>query len=164
MSFFAEFFADATHFSSSTADGPDKVAYTVLKHLPRSGVDFLLHNFNLSWCLDFFPCILKISSTCIIPIRKMEILYFPVSFRLISLTSCVSKLFELIIISLLLFFLESNSILSLFARPVSALDDPLSIKYFYLSQSISDGFNKSRPGSRTILATIDFSVSPHRSR
>ena len=36
----------------------------------------------------------------------------PASFRPISLTSCVSKLFERIILSRLLFFLESNSILS----------------------------------------------------
>ena len=63
----------------------------------------------------------------------------PASFRPISLTSCVLKLFERIILSRLLFFLESNSILS-----------PRH------SQSISDGFNKPRPGSRTILSTIDF--------
>ena len=56
----------------------------------------------------------------------------------------------------LLFFLESNSILSPhqagFRPGRSTLDQIL-----YLSQSISDRFNKSRPGSRTILSTIDFS-------
>ena len=80
----------------------------------------------------------------------------PTSFRPISLTSCVSKLFERIILSRLLFFLESNSILSPrqagFRPGRSTLDQNL-----YLSQSISDGFNKPRPGSRTILSTIDFS-------
>ena len=80
----------------------------------------------------------------------------PASFRPISLTSCVSKLFERIILSRLLFFLESNSILSPrqagFRPGRSTLDQIL-----YLSQSISDGFNKPRPGSRTILSTIDFS-------
>ena len=78
------------------------------------------------------------------------------SFRPISLTSCVSKLFERIVLSRLFFFLESNSILSPrqagFRPGRSTLDQIL-----YLSQSISDGFNKSRPGSRTILSTIDFS-------
>ena len=44
----AEFLAAASNFSSSTATGPDKVAYPMLKHLPRSGMDFLLHIFNLS--------------------------------------------------------------------------------------------------------------------
>ena len=44
----AEFLAAASNLSSSTATGPDKVAYPMLKHLPRSGMDFLLHIFNLS--------------------------------------------------------------------------------------------------------------------
>ena len=44
----AEFLAAASNLSSSTATGPDKVAYPMLKHLPPSGMDFLLHIFNLS--------------------------------------------------------------------------------------------------------------------
>ena len=80
----------------------------------------------------------------------------PASFRPISLTSCVSKLFERIILSRLLFFLESNSILSPhqagFRPGRSTLDQIL-----YLSQFISNGFDKPRPGSRTILSTIDYS-------
>ena len=80
----------------------------------------------------------------------------PASFRPIFPTSCVSKLFERIILSRLLFFLECNSILSPcqagFCPGRSTLDQIL-----YLSQFISDGFNKPRPGSRTILSTTDFS-------
>ena len=118
-------------------------------------MDFLLHIFNLSWSLHSFSSIWKTSS--IIPIHKMgKPLDSPASFRPISLTSCVSKLFERIILSRLLFFLESNSILSprqaSFHLGRSILDQIL-----YLSQSISDGFNKPRPGSRTILTTIHFS-------
>ena len=106
-----EFLAAASNLSSSTAIGPDKVAYPMLKHLPRSGMDFLLHIFKLSWSSHSFPSIWKTSS--IIPIHKMEkLLDSPASFRPISLTSCVSKLFGRIILSSLLFFLESNSILS----------------------------------------------------
>ena len=66
------------------------------------------------------------------------------------------KAFERIILSRLLFFLESNSILSPrqagFHPGQCTLDQIL-----FLSQSISDGFNKPRPGSRTIHSTIDFS-------
>ena len=127
----------------------------MLKHLPRSGMDVLLYIFNFSWSSHSFPSIWKTSS--IIPVHKMgKPLDSPASFRPISLTSCVSKLFERIILSRLLFFLESNSILSPrqagFRPGRSTLDQIL-----YLSQSISDGFNKPRPGSRTILSTIDFS-------
>ena len=151
----AELLAAASNLSSSTATGPDNVAYPMIKHLPRSGMDFLLHIFNLSWSSHSFPSIWKTSS--IIPIHKMgKPLDSPASFRPISLTSCVSKLFERIILSRVLFFLESNSILSPrqagFRPGRSTLDQIL-----YLSQSISDGFNKPRPGSRTILSTIDFS-------
>ena len=62
-----EFFAAASNLSSSTATGPDKVAYPMLKHLPCSGMDFLLHIFNLSLSSHFFPSIWKTSS--IIPIH-----------------------------------------------------------------------------------------------
>ena len=118
-------------------------------------MDFLLHIFNFSWSSHSFPSIWKTSS--IISIYKMgKPLDSPGSFRPISLTSCVSKLFEHIILSRLLFFLESNSILSPRKAGLrsgrSTLDQIL-----LLSQSISDGFNKPRPGSRTILSTIDFS-------
>ena len=153
----AEFLAAASNLTSSTVTGPDKVTYPMLKHLPRSGMDFLLHIFNLSWSSHSFPSIWKTSS--IIPIPKMgKPLDSPASFRPISLTSSVSRLFERIILSRLLFFLESNSILSPrqagFHPGRSTLDQIL-----YLSQPISDGFNKPRPGSRTILSTIDFSKS-----
>ena len=141
----AEFLAAASNLSSSTATGPDKVAYPMLKHLPRSGMDFLLHIFNLSWSSHSFPSIWKTSF--IIPIHKMgKPLDSPASFRPISL----------IILSRLLFFLKSNSILSprqIGFRPGRYTLDQI----LYLSQSISDGFNKPRPGSRTILSTIDFS-------
>ena len=147
--------AAASNLSSSTATGPNKVTHLMLKHLPRSGMDFLLHIFNLSWSLHSFPSIWNTSS--IIPIHKMGIpLDSPASFRPISITSYVSKLFERIILSRLLFFLEFNSILSprqTGFRPGRSTFDQI----LYLSQSISDGFNKSRPGSWTIVSTIDFS-------
>ena len=127
----------------------------MLKHLPRYGMDFLLHIFNLSWSSHSFPSIWKTSS--IISMHKMgKPLNSSASFWPISSTSSVSKLFERIILSRLLFFLESNSILSPcqagFRPGRSTLDQIL-----YLSQSISVGFNKPRPGSRTILSTSDFS-------
>ena len=53
----AEFLAAASNLFSSTAIGPEKVACPMLKHLPRSGMDFLLYIFNLSWTLHSFPSI-----------------------------------------------------------------------------------------------------------
>ena len=127
----------------------------MLEHLPCSGMDLLLHIFNLSWTFHSFLSIRKTSS--IFPIHKMgKPLDSPASFRPIFFIYCVSKLFELIFLSRLLFFLESKSILSPrqagFRPGRSTLDQIL-----YLSQSISDEFNEPRPGSRTILSTTDFS-------
>ena len=145
----AEFLAAASNLSSSTSTDPDKVAYPMSKHFPRSGMDLLLHIFGLSWSSHSFPSIWKASS--IIPIHKIgKPLDSPVSFRSISLTSCVLKLFERII----LFFLESNSILSpsqaSFRPGRSTLDQIL-----YLSQSISDGCNNpGRALGRSCLLSI----------
>ena len=157
----AEFLAAASNLSSSTATGPDKVAYPMLKPLPnpmlipRSGMGFVLHIFNLSWSSHSFPSIWKTSS--IIPIHKMgKPLDSPASFRPISLSppayqSCLNASFYPVYSSfwnLIPFSLHQAGV-----RPgLSTLDQIL-----YLSQSISDGFNKPRPGSRTILSTIDFS-------
>ena len=86
----AEFLAAASNLSSSIATGPDKFAYPMLKHLPRSGMDLLLYIFNLSWSSHSFPSIWKTSS--IIPIHKMgKPLDSPAFFRPISLTSCLNS-------------------------------------------------------------------------
>ena len=46
----------ATCPEESTATGQDRVAYSMLKHIPRSGIDFLLPIFNLSFlCIPFLP-------------------------------------------------------------------------------------------------------------
>ena len=129
----AEFLAATSSLSSSTATGPDIVAYPRLKHLLCSGMDFLPHIFNLSWSLPFFPSIWK--TFFIIPIHMMgKLLDSPAFFRPISLTSRISKLFKCIILSRLL-FLESNFILSPrqagFRPGRSTLDQVL-----YLSQSV----------------------------
>ena len=126
-----DFFAATTNRFSSTASGPDKVVYLILKHLPRFEMNFLLHMFNLSWTLHSFPTIWKTSF--IITIQKMgKPLDSPASIGHISL-SCVSKLFERIIRSRLLFFLESTVIpFSLPDRSVSVLDGLLWIKFCFL--------------------------------
>ena len=95
---------------SSSATGSDKIAYFMLQHLPCSSMDFLLHNFNLSWSLHSLSSFWKTSIIPIHMIRKR--LDSTASFQLISLTFCVSKLFECIIVSRLFFFMESNSIAS----------------------------------------------------
>ena len=116
----AEFLVAASNLTSSTATGPDKVAYPMLKHLPRSGMDLLLYIFNLFWSSHSFPSVWKTSS--IIPIHKMGILFHslsPPAYR-----SCLNASFYLVYSS----FWDLIPF-SLPARPVSALLGLHSIKF-----------------------------------
>ena len=129
-----------SNLSSSTASGPDQVAYPLLKHLPEPAQLLLLSLFNRSWHSHTFPSCWK--PTTIIPIHKPgKPTSSPSSFRPIFLTTCISKLFEGLILSRLTFHLESNHLLSTcqagFRPGRSSLDQILT-----LSQSIWDGFQK----------------------
>ena len=78
----------------------------------------------------------------------------PASFQPISLTSCVSKLFEHIILSSLLLFVECN-FTSLPVRPVSALDGLHSIKFCtFLRPFQMELTNPSRTLGRSCLLLI----------
>ena len=145
------------NLSSSTASGPDQIAYPLLKHLPEPAQLLLLSLFNSSWYSYTFPSCRK--PTTIIPIYKPgKPTSSPSSFRHISLIFCISKLFERLVLSRLTFHLESNHLLSTcqagFRPGRSSLDQILT-----LSQSIWDGFQKKKPPDQTILAFVDFSTA-----
>ena len=141
-----------SNFSSSTASGPDQIAYPLLKHLTEPAQLLLLSLFNMSWHSHTFPSCWK--PTTIIPIHKPgKPTSSPFFFRPISLSSCISKLFERLILSGLTFHLESNHLLSTCQAGFRPGRSPLDQ---ILSQSIWDGFQKKKPPDRTILASVDF--------
>ena len=149
----AEILAAASNLSSSSATGPDKVAYPMLKHIPRSGMDFLLHIFNLSWSLHSFPSIWKTSS--IIPIHKMgslSTLLLPSGLSLSppAYQSCLNASFYFVYSSfwnLIPFFLP--------ARPVSALDGLHLIKFCTFLSPFRMGLtNPGRALGRSCLLSI----------
>ena len=143
------------NLSSSTASGPDQTAYPLLKHLPEPAQLLLLSLFNRSWHSHTFPSCWK--PTTIIPIHKPgKPTSSPSSLRPISLTSCISKLFERLILSRLTFHLESNHLLSTYQAGFRPGRSPLD-QILILPQSIRDGFQKKKPPDRTILASVDFS-------
>ena len=151
----AELSTAISKLSSSTASGPDQIAYPLLKHLPKPAQLHLLSLFNKSWSSHSFPSCWK--PTPIIPIHKPgKPTSSRSSFRPISLTSCISKLFERLILFRLTFHLKSNHHLFTcqadFRPGRSSLDQILTS-----SQSIWDGFQKKKPPDRTILASVDFS-------
>ena len=76
------------------------------------------------------------------------------SYRPISLISCTFKLFKRMVLRRLIYFLEQQGTLS----PVRAGFRPgrSTVDQVFLSQSIADSFHQSKPGARTVLATVDF--------
>ena len=157
-----------SNFSSSTASGPDQIAYPLLKHLPEPAQLLLLSLFNRSWHSHTLPSCWK--PTTIIPIHKPgKPTSSPSFFRPISLTSCISKLFERLILSGLTFHLESNHLLSTCQPAFVLVGHPLT--KFCLNQSGRLSKEKtSRPndfgfclllqGLRLGLALCSFSQTP----
>ena len=94
-----------------TACGPDYIHYQLLKHLPESALQVLLDLMNDIWETDDLPSILKLAN--VIPIPKPGKDHSePSNYRPIALTNCVCKTMERMINARLVWFLESNGLLS----------------------------------------------------
>ena len=78
------------------------------------------------------------------------------SYRPISLTSCLARLFEKCILKRVTYFSESKSIISESQAGFRPSRSTVSQTTF-LSQSILNGFHKPKPPLRTILTSFDFS-------
>ena len=154
----AELLAAASNLSSSTATGPDKVAYPMLKHLPRSGMDFLLHIFNLSWSSHSFPSIWKTSS--IIPIHKMgKALDSPAFFRLSLSPPAYQSSLNVSFYPVFSFFWNLIPFF-LPARPVSALDGLHLIKFCTFLSPFRMGLtNPGRTLGQSCLLSISLKLS-----
>jgi len=124
--------------STSTASGPDLIAYLLLIHL-------LLQLSNI-----FSP-----SSTG--PGFHTPFLHAGNLPPLFPYTNtAISKLFERLVLNRLCYYLESKNLISPTQagfRPGRSTTDQVLL----LTQNIWDGFQKKKPPDRTVLATIDFS-------
>ena len=102
---------DAIKKSHDTATGPDEIHYQMLKHLPENALSTLLHTFNDIWATGVFPDSWRLAK--VIPIPKPEKDYAePTNYRPIALTSCLCKTLERMINKRLLWYLESNDLIS----------------------------------------------------
>ena len=100
-----EFLAVAANLFSSTATDPDRLAYLILKLLPRSGM--FLHIFNLSWSRHSFLSIWK--SSFVISIHKTGNFWTHLLLSLPASQGYLSASFYLVYPSIM----EFNYILSL---------------------------------------------------
>ena len=104
---------DAIAVSKDTATGPDDIHYQILKHLPETALDTLLHIFNGIWTTGVFPESWRLAT--IIPIPKPGKDHAePTNYSPIALTSCLSKTLERMINKRLVWYLESNNLITKF--------------------------------------------------
>ena len=129
---------EALSSTEVTAPGEDTILYQMLKHLPESSKSFLLKIINKIWETGILPESWKLS--LIIPVIKPN--KDPLqatSYRPIALTSCVCKLVEKMINTRLVWYLETEGLLSPFQfgfRKNRSTLDPL----LQLSNQIQQGF------------------------
>jgi ribonuclease HI len=97
----------------NTSPGPDNIPNAIIKHLPMSGLNYLLNLYNYIWKKQVFPDSWR--EALVIPILKPgKIPSSSGSYRPISLTCNLCKIFEKIISKRLRWYLESNNLLSPF--------------------------------------------------
>ena len=102
---------DAIQKSYDTATGPDEIHYQMLKHLSENALSTLLHIFNDIWTTGVFPDSWRFAT--VIPIPKPgEDHAEPTNYRPIALTSCLCKTLERMINKRLVWYLESNDLIS----------------------------------------------------
>ena len=101
---------DALRRAHDTSAGPDEIHYQLLKHLPDASL-LLLNIFNKIRISGDFPSDWK--KAIIIPIPKPgKDPTNPTNYRPIALTSCICKTMERMINHRLVWYLESNKLLT----------------------------------------------------
>ena len=102
---------DAVQTSNDTATGPDEVHYQMLKHLPNNALSTILHIFNDIWATGVFPESWRLATIILIPKLGKDHAE-PSNYRPIALTSCLCKTLERMINKRLVWYLESNDLIS----------------------------------------------------
>ena len=104
---------DALSKAHDSSPGPDDIHFQFLKHLPDSSLSVLLKTFNDIWETGNVPKSLK--EATIIPIPKPgKDNTNPNNYRPIALTSCICKTLERMINKKLVWYLETNNIITEF--------------------------------------------------
>ena len=102
---------DSLHSSHDTATGPDDIHYQLLKHLPDPSLTVLLNIFNSIWTSGSFPTAWR--QAVVVPIPKPEKdRSDPNNYRPIALTSCLCKTMERMVNNRLVYYLESNNLIT----------------------------------------------------
>ena len=150
LSFSMQELQNALSNSAETSPGEDNIHYSMISHLPICSRKFLLNILNGLWNCSSSPSSWKTS--IIIPILKPgKDPYLALSYRPIALTSCISKLYERMVNTRLVWYLESKNLLSnrqFGFRKNRSTTDPLTM----LAREIQNAFAKQ---NQTIAVFFD---------
>ena len=94
------------------AMGPDGISNLLVKHAPASFRNVLLFLFNFSWHNGVLPDVWRQAHTCALYKGSPNPRSQPKSYRPISLTSCVVKIFERMVLERLAGYLDSKRFFS----------------------------------------------------
>lgn len=104
-------FVRALNSKKDKAPGQDRIVVSMIKNLPLAGRSLVLQILNSIFASGVYPDVWRTS--IVLPLLKEgKPPGIPSSYRPISLTSCLSKLLETLVNYRLIFFLETNSLLS----------------------------------------------------
>ena len=103
---------EAMNKSHDTATGPDEVHYQMLEHLLPKSFQALLDIFNDIWETGKFPESWELSTIILVPKPGKDHTELT-NYRAIALTSCLCKTLERMINTRLVWYLESNNLISL---------------------------------------------------
>ena len=96
---------------SESSPGQDNIPYSLLKHLHKDALVFLLNIYNEIWFSGYFPP--EWRKAVVLPFLKPgKNPMLPQSYRPIALTSCLCKLLERIVNFRLMWHLENNGLIS----------------------------------------------------
>ena len=95
----------------NTAAGADEIYYIMIKNLPDTTLEFLLSLYNRIWTEQTFPTSWELAT--ILPFQKKHKDHKNLNnYRPIALTSCMCKLMEKVVNARMVWYLETNNILS----------------------------------------------------
>ena len=100
-------FEDAINKGKSKSLGTDNITYEMIRNMPEKGKEFCLHVMNTFWIRSFYPQKWK-EATILTFLKPGKSSQHPSSYRPISITSNLGKIFERLINKRLTTFLEIN--------------------------------------------------------
>ena len=136
---------------TNNSTGPDNINIQHLKHLGSAAINYLTKIYNIALNTNTIPSIWKLAK--IIPIHKPnKPINVGTSYRPISLLSPIAKTLEKAILPYITDNIENKAEQHGFKKQHST-----TTALHHINNTITSGFNKTRPPKRTVVVALDMS-------